>query len=173
MKNIFVSLSLFNNSLTTNSNINISNLLSKSYITTKNTLYISGNTNINNNLTINSILNISGNATFYNNLLVSGPIILVGNNTINNQLNVIGIATLQTILSSIIQPINTDTLTINANTINIGNDKSKIFIQGTSTYIGTTQLNTYDKFITLNINSSTYQGMDMGNRNRGNRIYTI
>uniref|UniRef100_A0A6C0H7J5 Uncharacterized protein n=1 Tax=viral metagenome TaxID=1070528 RepID=A0A6C0H7J5_9ZZZZ len=154
---------IFNNLLTTNSNINIYNLLSKSYITTNNTMSISGITNINNMLTINSILNISGNATLYNNLLVSGPIILIGNNTINNQLNVMGIATLKTILSSIIQPINTDTLTINGNTINIGNNKSKIFIQGTSTYIGTTQLNTYDKFITLNINSSTYLGIDMGN----------
>uniref|UniRef100_A0A6C0H8W2 Uncharacterized protein n=1 Tax=viral metagenome TaxID=1070528 RepID=A0A6C0H8W2_9ZZZZ len=153
---------IFNNSVTGNSNINIpNNLLSKSNITTLNTLYISGLTIMNNNITNFSILNISGNA-YINNLSVSGPIQLFNSTTINNILNA-NIAVIQgTFLSSIIQSFNTNKLSINANTINIGNKNSNIYIQGTSTYIGTTQLNTSDKLITLNINSSIFQGIDTG-----------
>jgi len=150
------------NSVSTNSNINIlNNLLSKSNITTLNTLSISGITIMNNNITSLSILNISDNA-YINNLSVSGPTQLFSSTSINNILNA-NIAVIQgTFLTSIIQSFNNNTLSINANTINIGNKNSNIYIQGTSTYIGTTQLNTSDKLITLNINSSIFQGIDTG-----------
>ena len=161
--NLYVSgYTIFNNNITVASDIKILGNI----VINLDTLNISnnlGNIILNNNLTINSNLNISGNSNI-GYLVVSGNTNILGNTTINNILNVSGITTIQgTLLTTIIQPVNNNILTINGNTINIGNNNSSIIIQGTSTYVGTTLLQTTDKIITLNINSLTYTGADIGN----------
>uniref|UniRef100_A0A6C0H8Z4 Uncharacterized protein n=1 Tax=viral metagenome TaxID=1070528 RepID=A0A6C0H8Z4_9ZZZZ len=152
--NLYVSgYTIFNN-VTTSSDINILKKLLTYSNTVCSSFNISGNAIINNTLTINSILNISGNANI-NNLIIAGNTNIIGNIpiNINNNLNVTNITTIQgTLLSSIIQSVN-NTLSLNGNTIIVGNNQSKVYIQGTSTYIGTTQLNTTDKLITLNKNT--------------------
>ena len=151
--NLYVSGYSIFNSLTTSSNINISNNLLTNTCFIGIPFNISRNAIMNNTLTINSNLNISGNANI-NNLIISRNTNIIGNTTINNNLNVSNITTIQgTLLSSIIQSVN-NTLSFNSNTIIVGTNQSIIYIQGTSTYIGTTQLNTTDKLITLNKNSS-------------------
>lgn len=159
---LFVSNSTILNTITGNSDINIyNNILSNANFSIFNSLNISEKTTINNNLTINSSLNISNNA-IYGNLILSGSSNIQGLISKNNNLNVKGITNINdSVISNIIQSIN-NSLFINGYIIIIGNQTSKIFINGTSTYIGTSNIQTYDKVITLNINSSTMSGADTG-----------
>uniref|UniRef100_A0A6C0HA01 Uncharacterized protein n=1 Tax=viral metagenome TaxID=1070528 RepID=A0A6C0HA01_9ZZZZ len=159
---LFVSNSTILNTLTGNSNINIyNNILSNSNFSIFNSLNLSGKTTINNNLTINSILNISNNA-IYGDLKCSGSSNIQGSISINNSLNVSGITNINSsVVSNLFQSIN-NSLSINGYIIIIGNQKSKIYINGTSTYIGITNIQMYDKIITLNINSPIMSGADTG-----------
>ena len=146
---------------TINSYLNVSgNTIINNSSSLSSSLNVSGNTSINSSVSIYNSLNVTGNTTINNNLVISGISILSGPITYNSQLYVSGIAN---ILNGInVDNINSNILNINASTINIGNYNSKININGTGTYIASSELLIVDKLISLNINSSTLQGVDIG-----------
>ena len=160
--NFYVSSSsLLIGSTTINSYLNVSgNTILNSSLSLSSSLNVSGNTSINGPVSIYNNLNVTGNTTINNNLVVSGISILNGPTTYNSQLYVSGLAN---ILNGIkVDNINSNILNINASTINIGNYNSKININGTATSIVSSELLIVDKLISINVNSSTLQGVDIG-----------
>jgi hypothetical protein len=171
----------FSNSLSVNSNlfvsgatllagtpgVSINSLLNVSGITIINSnvslnssLNISGATIVNGPVTFGSSLNISGSTYINDNLVISGYTIISGPTTNNSQLNVIGAAYFNNGITT--NDINSTILNINAPTINIGNTNSIVNIIGTATYVASTETLIVDKLISLNVNSSTLQGSDIG-----------
>ena len=116
------------------------------------------NTDINvNNIANINILHISKEAIF------TGPVSLLSTLTID------GVAEFGNIKGKNISSINNDslllenqTLNINAKYINIGNGDSLIKIQGTTTYVETTELFIKDKIISLNLNERNTGAFDIG-----------
>lgn len=179
---------IFTYPLNINNNIYISNqsIINNNLIINKN-LFILKNNIINNNISINSNLYISQNSLLKNNLIISN----INNNNlnINSNINISGITILNnntTILSVLttnnnvyfknlytnyINPYN-GVCNINGNIINIGTPLSNININGTTSFIASNELNIVNKLITLNINSSTLTGNDIGN-NTGLEILGI
>lgn len=160
--NFYVSSSsLLIGSTTINSYLNVSgNTILNSSLSLSSSLNVSGNTSINGPVSIYNNLNVTGNTTINNNLVISGTSILNGPTTYNSQLYVSGLAN---ILNGIkVDNINSNILNINASTINIGNYNSKININGTATSIVSSELLIVDKLISINVNSSTLQGVDIG-----------
>ena len=160
--NLFVSRNtLLNNSTTMVSNLNVigpTNINGSA--TFASSVNISGSTNINGPTTITSSLNISGTTTINNNLNVNGYTILNSPTTFNSTINISGIATFKNDIFT--NNINGTNLIINANNITIGNNLSNVFINGTATYIASSETLFVDKLISLNINSATLQGNDNG-----------
>jgi len=160
--NLFVSgYTIFNGPTTINSNLNISGVtLVNGPTTVASSLNVSGSTTINGPTTFASSLYILGTTNVNNNLLVNGSTIINGPVTYNSQLNVSGTATFQN--GIYVNNIYGNILNINAPIINIGDANSIVYINGTATYIASTETLIVDKMISLNVNSSTLQGADIG-----------
>uniref|UniRef100_A0A6C0H7A5 Uncharacterized protein n=1 Tax=viral metagenome TaxID=1070528 RepID=A0A6C0H7A5_9ZZZZ len=152
---------ILNNNTTMNSNLNIlGNLVVNNIGTILSSLYISNNSIINNNLTGAANIYVSGNTYIQNNLQV-GNTILINSTTIGSTINISDVTILNQGLNiNNIGALN-NSLTLNANIINIGNTNSKIFFNGTSTYIASSQLLLSDKLISLNSISNS-SGIDLG-----------
>jgi len=163
--NLYVSsTAIFNNSVTVRGGLYVSGLTIINNATTiLSSLKVSGSTIINGATSILSNLNVSGNTYITGNLSVSGPSIYFnGATTIGSSLSVSGTGFFQqAIYTNSINALNNN-LTIDGQIINIGNANSNVYINGTSTYIATTNLQIIDKLISLNINSSTLLGIDSG-----------
>lgn len=144
-------------------------------------LYVSGNTLFSNSITINSSLFVSGNcvilgvASFNSNLTISGQSNLLGNLIINGAVNVTNSVTCSgsiniggaSSFNNYIKVKNvkslSDTLSIQADVINIGNNNtSAIQILGTTFYVATNQLKVLDKNIIIN-NNAISTGSNGGN----------
>jgi NDP-sugar pyrophosphorylase family protein len=156
--------SFFNNNVTVNSTLNVSGY---SIFYGNNT--ITSNLNIIGNATcvntsINSTLDVFGNSNVINNLYVNNDTIINNLVSINSNLNVSGNTFIygNTIVNNI-NGLNNNPLNINAPTINIGNVNSHVTINGTVTYIATTNLQIIDKIILLNVNQNTLTANDIGN----------
>jgi len=160
--NLFVcGFTILNNTTNINSNLIISGQsLFNGPVTINSLLNISGISILNGPTTINESLNISGSTYINNNLIINGNSNYNGPATYCSQLNVSGTATFQN--GIITNNINGSSININASTINIGNPNSLIFINGTTSYVASTETLVMDKVISLNINSSTLQGADIG-----------
>ena len=153
--------SIINNNITANANCNVlGNTLINNNVSINSNLYVSGFTIINNNLNVNSNLNLLQTGILNNNLAVSGNAIFNGPVSINSILNISGSAICNNILTNNIEGY---ILNIYGNTINIGNSISNVYINGTSLYDATTQIETIDKIITLNASPTTYLANDIGN----------
>ena len=163
--NLYVSsTAIFNNSVTVRGGLYVSGLTIINNATTiLSSLKVSGSTIINGTTSILSNLNVSGNTYITGNLSVSGPsIYLNGATTIGSSLSVSGTGFFQqAVYTNSINALNNN-LTIDGQIINIGNANSNVYINGTSTYIATTNLQIIDKLISLNLNSSTLLGADSG-----------
>jgi UDP-3-O-[3-hydroxymyristoyl] glucosamine N-acyltransferase len=164
----------FINSLTVNSNLYCSGNTLLIGSTSLNSNLYNNNNFINNGIpSFNSSLNISGSSIISGNITIANSLNINGSTNINNTLNTLNNVTYQSILNTnnLISNngINTDiinslspTLNIMANTINIGNSNSIVNINGTSTFIASTESLIMDKLLTLNVNSTTFQGADIG-----------
>ena len=152
---------VLNNNTTVNSNLNVlGNLVVNNTGTILSSLYISNNSIINNNLTCAANIYVSGNTYFQNNLQVRNTI-LINSTTIGSTINISDFTILNQGLNiNNIGALN-NSLTLDANTINIGNTNSSIFFYGTSTYIASSQLILFDKLISLNAISNS-SGIDLG-----------
>jgi len=163
--NFYVSsTSIFNNSVTVRGGLYVSGLTIINNVTTiLSSLTVSGPTIINGATSILSNLNVSGNTYITGNLSVSGPsIYLNGPTTIGSSLNVSGTGIFQqAVYTNSINAINNN-LIIDGQTITIGNANSNVYINGTSTYIATTNLQIIDKLISLNLNLLNLLGADNG-----------
>jgi acyl-[acyl carrier protein]--UDP-N-acetylglucosamine O-acyltransferase len=109
-----------------------------------------------------SNLSVSNNTNLLGNLYVSGFSLINSNASINSNLYVSGLAKFN---NGIITPIinaSGNTLNINGSIINIGNSNSIINIIGTTNYIASNNLVLVDKIISLNLNTSTGTGFDIG-----------
>jgi UDP-3-O-[3-hydroxymyristoyl] glucosamine N-acyltransferase len=147
-----------------NSNLNVSGLTILNNSTSINSsLNISGITVINGSTSINNSLNISGSTFINNNLTVLGNVIQNGITTNMSQLNVNGLATFRNGINTNNITSILPTLNINADTINIGNTNSIVNIMGTASYVASTETLIVDKIISLNVNTTTLQGADLGN----------
>jgi len=164
----------FINSLTVNSNLYCSGNTLLIGSTSLNSNLYNNNNFINNGIpSFNSSLNISGSSIISGNVTIANSLNINGSTNINNTLNTLNNVTYQSILNTnnLISNngINTDiinslspTLNIMANTINIGNSNSIVNINGTSTFVASTESLIMDKLLTLNVNSTTLQGADIG-----------
>ena len=138
-------------------------------------LYISGITTLQGATTILSSLNVSGVSTLQgattvlSSLNVSGISTLQGATTILSSLNVSGVSTFNndvrlTNIYSLLDANNINdndnnyTINIVGNNINIGNDYSRVKINGTTTYVFTNELVTEDPLISLNYSGLTTLG---------------
>ena len=152
---------ILNNNLISKLNLTItgSSILNNS-VSINSSLNISGSLNINSNTTINNSLQISGNTKINNNLLVNNSNVVNNYTSLNSQLYVSGVAYFKNNIN--VTNINGTTLSIIAPTISIGNSNSNIYINGTATYVASSDTLIVDKLISLNVNSSTLQGADIG-----------
>jgi len=157
--------SYFNLPVTLLSNLNVSgytNIIGN--ITINNNLNVSGNTLIYNDATFNSSVYISGTVNILNNLNAYNSSVMVGNVTLLNSLNVSGTTKIyNTLNANYFKGLNNGPINIGAENINIGNNSSQVNINGTATYIATTDLKISDKIISLNLNEYTLSGIDIGN----------
>ena len=161
--NLFVcGTTILNSATTINSNLNISGLsLFNGPMSINSSLNISGSTMINGPTTVNSSLTISGTTNINNNLIINGTAIYNGPTTNTSNFFVSGTAVFQNGIN--VNNINGNVLNINAPTINIGNTNSTVYINGTTTYVASSETLIVDKVISLNVNSTTLQGADIGN----------
>ena len=160
--NLYVSNNtILNDNLTLNSNLNLlGNTLVYGPFSMNSSLNIGGLTNIYAPTTINSSLYTLGNTTINNNLFVNSTALLNNTVTINSTLNVTGTTTFAKDIN--VNNINGSSLNIIAPSITIGNSNSNVFINGTATYVASTETLIIDKLISLNVNSTTLQGADSG-----------
>ena len=143
---------ILNNNVTLNSNLNISGYtIVYGPFSMNSSLTISGPTNIYGASTINSTLNLAGSSVINKDLIVNSTTLVNNTTTINSNLYVSG----QTIFQSSINVnnINGSSLNIVAPTITLGNPLSNVFINGTATYVASTETLIVDKLISLNVNS--------------------
>lgn len=162
--NLFISnLSLLSSSVSINSNVNISGFsILNNFASINSYLNISGLTIINGSTNIKNSLNVLSSATLNSNLLITGYSYFNNNISNNSNINVSGLTTFNnSIYTNNINPY-TSVLNLNASTINIGNSSSTIYINGTGSYIASSEALFADKFIALNINSTNLQGADIG-----------
>ena len=161
--NLFVcGTTILNSATTINSNLNISGLsLFNGPMSINSSLNISGSTMINGPTTVNSSLTISGTTNINNSLIINGTAIYNGPTTNTSNFFVSGTAVFQNGIN--VNNINGNVLNINAPTINIGNANSIVYINGTTTYVASSETLIVDKIISLNVNSTTLQGADIGN----------
>ena len=159
--NLFINgSSQLNNNVSINSNLFISGRSILNNNTSINSsLNVSGSSILNGFTSINSSLNISGLATM-NNLVINNNSVYNNSVTINNSLNVSGMTIFNNGINT--NSISGTSININAQTINIGNPNSIVYINGTATYVASTESLIVDKLISLNINTSTLQGADNG-----------
>jgi len=157
---------LFNNSTSLLSLLNINNNLSLNNTTILSNLFVSNNSIINNNLYTNNI-NINENLINNNNLNVLLNSNL-NNTTLLSNLNVLGNVNINSIF---VPSLISNNLNINSNKINIGTTNSIINLYASSTYVANSNLYTNDKLLIFNINASTLSGFDNGNLS-GIEIYS-
>jgi len=159
--NLFICGNSILNNLSVNSNLFISgSAVINSNTTLKSVLNIAGPVNINGFVSINSSLNILGNTNINNKLSVNGSTIYNGPIVHNSNMYVSNYTTFQNGIN--VNNITGTTINLNSSTINIGNPNSMVFINGTANSLASSELVINNKLIALNVNSTNFQGTDLG-----------
>lgn len=159
--NLFICGNSILNNLSINSNLYISgSAIINNNTTLKSVLNIAGPVNINGTVSINSSLNILGNTNINNNLLVNGSTIYNGPVVHSSNMYVSNYTTFQNGIN--VNNITGTTINLNSSTINIGNPNSMVFINGTTNSLASSEILINNKLIALNVNSTNFQGTDLG-----------
>ena len=159
--NLFICGNSILNNLSINSNLYIlGSAVMNNNTTLKSVLNIAGPVNINGFVSINSSLNILGNTNINNNLLVKGSTIYNGSVVHSSNMYVSNFTTFQNGIN--VNNITGTTININSSTINIGNPNSMVFINGSTNSLASSELVINNKLIALNVNSTNFQGTDLG-----------